>query len=176
MIFISKWRPIFKMAAKFQYTFNINYDSKFVSGHDEQKQIIWWKINILVWLASINDTKMHNILLFPPYECTWGDGGYYGLVVVVPPRRRPETLYRLRDNVKKSLSDCFYILYLNLYIWVDSWEASWTQSDYLWVTQPPPPTNSQTFTFFAFGPIYETLVVICIPCYTLACSVMMSIW
>ena len=55
---------------------------------------------------------------------------------------------------------------------MDSWEASWTQSDYLWVTQPPPPTNSQTFIFFAFGPIHETLVVICIPCYTLVCSVM----
>ena len=55
---------------------------------------------------------------------------------------------------------------------MDSWEASWTQSDYLWVTQPPPPpTNSQTFIFFAFGPIYENtggylypLLYICLLC------------
>ena len=64
------------MATKFQNGRQIPIIMiQFVSGHDGQKQIIWWKINIPVWLASINDTKTHNILLYPPYECTRGGGG-----------------------------------------------------------------------------------------------------
>ena len=35
------------------------------------------------------------ILLYPPYECTYG--GYYGLVVVTS---RPRTYHRSHDNLK----------------------------------------------------------------------------
>ena len=121
-------------------------------GHDGQKQIIWWKINIPVWLATINDTKTHNTLLYPPYECTRGGGGYYGLVVVAPPRRRPETLHRLRDNLKN-----LYRIASIFYIKIDIFEriAGKQVGPSLIIygpASPPPPTNSQTFTFFALGP------------------------
>ena len=52
-------------------------------------------------------------------------GGYYGLVVVMPrlPPPRLQTLHRSHDNLKKSLSDCFHILYVDWYRWEDSWES-----------------------------------------------------
>ena len=66
-----------------------------------------------------------------------------------PPR--PQTLHRSHDNLKKSLSDCFHILYVDWYRWEDAWEARWAQSDYLWATQAPP--NSPKCEFFShWGP------------------------
>ena len=53
--------------------------------------------------------------------------------------------HRLRDNLKKTLSDCFHILYVDWYRWEDSWEGRWARSDYFWATQGPP--NSQKCTF-----------------------------
>ena len=102
-----------------------------------------------------------------------GGGGYYGVVVVAPPRRRPETLHRLRDNLKNlyQIASIFYI-YIYIFEWIAGKPVG--HSLIIYGSHPPPPTNSQTFTFFAFGPIYETLVVICVPCYTLVCSVMRS--
>ena len=81
-------------------------------------------------------------------------GGYYGLVVVTPPRPCPQTLHRSHDNFTKSLSDCFHILYVDWYRWEDSWEARWAQSDYLWATQapPPPPRIAQNPNFSHWGP------------------------
>ena len=91
--------------------------------------------------------------------------GYYGLVVVPPrPPPRPQTLHRSHDNLKKSLSDCFHILYVDWYRWEDAWEARWAQSNYLWATQAPP--NSPKCEFFShWGPymknwwLYFSLVI-----------------
>ena len=54
--------------------------------------------------------------IISPVRSTYG--GYYGLVVVTPrPPPRPQTLHRSHDNLtlsdKKSLSDCFHILYVD---------------------------------------------------------------
>ena len=41
--------------------------------------------------------------LYPPYECTYMYGGYYGLVVFtprLPPPPRPQTFHRSHDNLK----------------------------------------------------------------------------
>ena len=75
----------------------------------------------------------------------------------------------VRGILKKSLSDCFHILYVDWYRWEDSWEARWDRSDYLWVTQGPP--NSQKFTFlYIVAHIWKTvgyffpLLYICLLC------------
>ena len=66
-------------------------------------------------IASIFDML---IIIVSPVRSTYG--GYYGLVVVTP-RPRPQTLHRSHDNLKKSLSDCFHILYVDWYRWEDAW-------------------------------------------------------
>ena len=106
------------------------------------------------------------ILLYPPYECTYG--GYYGLVVVTPPR--PQTFHRSHDNLQKSLSDCFHILYVDWYRWEDSWEARWARSDYLWATQGPPNSQKCTFLYIVAhiwktGSYFFPLLYICLLCY-----------
>ena len=49
--------------------------------------------------------------------------------------------------LKKSLSDCYHILYIDIGERIAAWEARWALSDYLWATQGLP--NSQKFTFLA---------------------------
>ena len=46
-------------------------------------------------------------LLYPPYECTYG--GYYGLVIVTPPR--PQTFHHSHDNLKYPyrIASIFYM-------------------------------------------------------------------
>ena len=73
--------------------------------------------------------------------------------------------HRLRDN----LSDCFHILYVDRYMWVDSWEARLARFDYLWATPGPP--NSQKYTFlYIVAHIWKTvsyffpLLYICLLC------------
>ena len=109
-------------------------------------------------------------LIVSPVRSTYR--GYYGLVVVTPPppHPRPQTLHRSHNNLKKSLSDCFHILYVDCYRWEDAWEARWAHSDYLWATQAPP--NSPKYAFFHIGAhIWTTgdyffpLLWICLLCY-----------
>ena len=124
--------------------------------------IIFWPVMTIKMYWCHNMTTVLFIvpwtnIIVSPVRSTYG--GYYGLVVVTPPRPRPQTLHRSRDNL--SLSDCFHILYVDWYRWEDSWEARWAQSDYLWATQPPPPP-----------PEYPKMPL-CY-CYKFVCSVMRS--
>ena len=98
------------------------------------------------------ENVMINIIIVSPVRSTYG--GYYGLVVVTP-RPRPQTLHRSHHNLKKSLSDCFHILYVDWYRWEDAWEARWARSDYFWATQGPP--NSQKCTYlYTVAHIWKT--------------------
>ena len=149
---------------------------------------LWW-LSFCVWDKPIlhsNQCHMHILLhhslvrwklmlLYPPYECTYG--GYYGLVVVTPrppprPRPRPQTFHRSHDNLKKSLSDCFHILYVDWYWWGDSWEQDGPGP----IIYGPPgaPRIAKNAHFCILWPIYEKLAVMFFPCYTYVCSVMRS--
>ena len=102
--------------------------------------------DLLVFYHNYFEKKIIAVcLIVSPVRSTYG--GYYGLVVVTPPPR-PQTLHRSQYNLKKSLSDCFHILYVD------------------WI--------AQNANFVTLGPIYEKLVIICFPCYKFVCSVMRS--
>ena len=49
------------------------------------------------------------ILIVSPVRSTYG--GYYGLVIVPPPRPRPQTLHRSHDNLKNPywIASIFYM-------------------------------------------------------------------
>ena len=141
--------------------------------------IFWVEVSLFIFHAgeanfcpSFDNVTSKTLLIVSPVRSTYG--GYYGLVVVTPPPRpRPQTLHRSHDNLKKSLSDCFHILYVDWYRWEDAWEARWAQSDYLWATQAP--LNSPKCKFFSrWGPCMKNLVIILFPCYKFVCSVMRS--
>ena len=53
-------------------------------------------LTILYIYIYINET----LIIVAPYECTRGEGGYYGLVVVTQPRPRPQTFHCERDYLK----------------------------------------------------------------------------
>ena len=89
-------------------------------------------------------------------------------VVITPPRPRI-IVYAI--TLKKSLSDCFHILYVDWYRWEDSWEARWARSDYLWDTQdPPPPYSKNAKKKYIVAHIWKTggncfpLLYICLLC------------
>ena len=48
-------------------------------------------------------------IIVSPVRSTYG--GYYGLVVVTPPRPRPQTLHRSHDNLKNPyrIASIFYM-------------------------------------------------------------------
>ena len=126
----------------------------------------FWELYIPVHFYSTRIKNfMEPILLYPPYECTYR--GYYGLVVVTPPR--PQTYLCERDNFKKSWTDCFHILYVDWYRWEDSWEARWARSDYFWATQGPPNSQKCTFLYIVAhirktGSYVFPLLYICLLC------------
>ena len=118
----------------------------------------------LCWLFSVNKVYIL-VYLYTFYiivssvRSTYG--GYYGFVVVTP---RPQTLHRSHDNLKKSLSDCFHILYVDWYRWEDAWEARWARS-----TQGPPNSQKCTFLYIVAhkwqtGSYFFPLLYICLLC------------
>ena len=69
-------------------------------------------------------------------------------------------------GLKKSLSDCFHILYVDWYRWEDAWEARWAQSDYLWATQAPPEFFHIGAHIWKTGDYFVFLFLIFIECFT----------
>ena len=64
------------------------------------------------WLISLVEAGCDNIKLIvivSPVRSTYG--GYYGLVVVTPPRPHPQTLHRSHDNLKNPyrIASIFYM-------------------------------------------------------------------
>ena len=67
------------------------------------------------FIADIGKAEQRNQLLLrvniivSPVRSTYG--GYYGLVVVTPPRPRPQTLHRSHDNLKNPyrIASIFYM-------------------------------------------------------------------
>ena len=50
------------------------------------------------YLSNAHEQLTKSVIVTPAYKCTWGGGGvYYGLVVMPP---CPQTLNHLRDNLK----------------------------------------------------------------------------
>ena len=66
----------------------------------------------MAWATRLIWHCINSVVIVSPVRSTYG--GYYGLVVVTPPRPpHPQTLHRSHDNLKKSLLDCFHILYVH---------------------------------------------------------------
>ena len=51
---------------------------------------------LLRYIQEIDHAPL--LIIVSPVRSTYG--GYYGLVVVTPPRPRPQTLHRSHDNLK----------------------------------------------------------------------------
>ena len=98
-------------------------------------------------------------------------GGYYGLIVITPPRPpHPQTIHHSHDNLKNPyrIASIFYMS--DWYRSEDAWEARWAQSYYLWATQAPP--NCPICEFFQhWGPymqdwwLFFSQFRICLLCY-----------
>ena len=72
----------------------------------------------IIFFLYVIYKEAESCMIVSPVRSTYG--GYYGLVVVTPrpcppprPRPRPQTLHRSHDNLKKSFSDCFHIIYVD---------------------------------------------------------------
>ena len=61
----------------------------------------------LAWEAERSGDQSNNGLIVSPIRSTYG--GYYGLVIVTPPR--PQTLHRSHDNLKNPyrIASIFYM-------------------------------------------------------------------
>ena len=116
------------------------------------------------------------MVIVSPVRSTYG--GYYGLVIVTPPRPpprprpRPQTLHRSHDNLKNP-----YRIASIFYMYIDIGERMPGKQDgpsRIIYGPPRPPRIAQNAHFFTLGPIYEKLVIIFFPCYKFVCSVMRS--
>ena len=144
--------------------------------HKQVKCIYW----ILIQVCNDAYCKLL-VIIVSPVRSTYG--GYYGLVVVTPPRPRPrprpprprpQTLHRSHDNLKNP-----YHIASIFYMQIDIGERIAGKQDgpsRIIYGPPRPPRIAQNAHFFTLGPIYEKLVIIFFPCYKFVCSVMRSQW
>ena len=140
------------------YTINIIFSSKYRWGSNFRSTWLDLVVSIARYMVTchlyIYIGSIPRYVIVSPVRSTYG--GYYGLVVVPPPR--PQTLHRSHDNIKHP-----YRIATIFYMYIDIGERMPGKQDgpirIIYGPPRPPRITQNAIFFFTLGPIYEKLVI-----------------